>query len=779
MATGSESDIESDFLVQKQDGLVETSLPTDWDGKFREKAKDLDKILYIHLLYGMLDGFSNSYSITKWVLDISGGDNGNSSPDDMHVFLMSPGGLIFAALETICLVAFSMMANCFKDSDANRFKRYIAAIWPYLRDAFKGLKNAFRGWRNAVLSAGLLSGHNLNALMIPIGVGLGVLSLINRICIRKYVTAPRKKLMKDNKALFEQARAGRCVHVVSSKLKEDERYPNSYLWVQGENALYFVAEDRHLVLIPREEHHALFKTLESHVQNNLAVIIHRENDTLTALSLDDVRKNIGQQSPHLGRRALFGAAYGGFIDGLYLYMGVLFVASLAPPLFIAMLAFSTLFVALCILTRIYEERDYQQRLKASQAKIELDLCGKEAQFLFAKWHQLSVRSPIDEQDVRNRFARERQTLEACGRQYRESMDEYERQIARINEEEKKQLEALETRQTDIMRELALKQNDFQEKGKKLQSLVTWSYKTAALVGLKNGLAAYSAIATGMFAVAMVLVVCSAPFPPALLIACVIAGAACLIGFLSHALITHHKYRQRQAGQEFGGSVFRLYSLVKDNQKAINAISPVEIEQSICQDMVIDPSPQFFFEEWFEVVRSFFSGFSKAQKMVDYTFNPLQEIGSDGHCHDSKIMIGITAIGAAIYATGLAIRAYARNLSRDPVHEDLKSSAIALARMKRTPSCDSVSMTPEVESKDSPHDLFRLPPPSPSSSVNSWRSTTPSRPVARHKFFDRENKVRSHGNLSGLDQSINVSTEVIPPLLVSGSRSDSCEPSLVI
>ncbi len=80
---------------------------------------------------------------------------------------------------------------------------------------------------------------------------------------------------------------------------------------------------------------------------------------------------------------MLGAAYGGVVDGLYLFMGAMSIGVI-PALFIPMAVLSVIFTVTCIATRVYEEWDFQRKLLETQAKIELALCGKEIEVLLAK-----------------------------------------------------------------------------------------------------------------------------------------------------------------------------------------------------------------------------------------------------------------------------------------------------------------------------------------------------------------------------------------------------------
>ncbi|WP_133140941.1 hypothetical protein [Legionella maceachernii] len=562
-------------------------------------AKKLHKWHYIYAIYGALDGLSLSYSMIKYLFDLVS-ESKQSASDEMHDWLMEPGGALAAASGSIVLITFSMLANHFSDDDPNAFKRYIAILWPYCRDTMKGLKNAYKGVRSTLQVVELLNGQNLSFLFVPVGVLLGGLSVLNRIWYRRMLTE-RKSMMKENAKLLEEIQNSRDI------------------------------------------------TLEN---------------------IDNYLKRIKKQTERQKRLGLLSATYGGIVDGLYLYVGVLGLCSLSPPALIAMSVFSFLYVTISIATRAYEEYDFQRKLRIAQAKIELAHSGKKIELMIEAL-----------QRTHSAVARDSQNSELLAQQLK-IIAEFEKVV-----------------------EL------FEEKRENYRSITTLSYTSAVLAGAKRGLYAYSALASLVFAVGTILVLASVPFPPALLISCISLGLVFLMAFIAHSVIhtfQHHRKQQKELEAENLSTDKKKLShiqwLYNKCKKDVAELEPDQLELvriAILDRMVIDPTPQFFFEEWFEVVRSFFSGVGKGSKAVGLMMNSLEEPDDKGHYHESIIMMGFIALSAFIHTLVFALRAYAR-MGRDPLEKVFitnKPKELALA-------CDSTPSSIDSEDWFSRDDDYR-------------------------------------------------------------------------
>ena len=558
-------------------------------------AKKLDEIKHIYALYGAIDGLSISYSSVKYWFDLLCATNKNSASDLMHGWMLTPEGIAAVAVESIVLISFSFLANVFSDKDPNKAKRFIAVVWPYLRDGLKGLKSGYKGVRGALQVAEMLTGQDIRNLILPLGLLLSGLY----VCVRlwnRHVRSTRKTMMDENKQLL------------------------------------------------------------------LAILDPQNPKYKTKLTDDDIKaileNEIKKQKDWERYVTLLAAACGGLIDGAYLYLSVVTLAALVPPVFIAMLICSVIYSITCIITRIYEEYDFQRKLDATGAKIKLAVCARQLEEI------------VDEL-----------------RKSAEDTAAMATQISRVptNEAEPAPPElpgliaqrALElSRQKELLKKLQTAMGEFVTKRNELSSFLSLSALSAALAGLKNGLAAYGALASVMFGVAAVNAMFLVAFPPAFLIAGIITGMVFLIAFMTHSLIKNYVQlrEQEKIGQKRHAALTEMVAFV---ERAIEAetlttddLNPMKCNDAIKTAMFAPSSEKLYYEEGFEVLRALGSGVAKGQKSVDFVLNPLLELDSAGHCHDTPLTLWVTAASATVYAGTFALRAVARGFGRPQPGSDV-------------------------------------------------------------------------------------------------------------
>lgn len=372
--------------------------------------------------------------------------------------------------------------------------------------------------------------------------------------------------------------------------------------------LRYMTEDRKLKMSSNSKLLARIKTL-----NSLSAEEH-----LYLLSL------IEYQSLASRTMAYVSMAFGGFIDGLYLYVGVLGLAALSPPMLIAMSIICIFYTLVCIITRLYEEYDYQRRLFVTQTQCQLMLLTKETE---THYLDLLFLKEIDFPSF-------------------QELDEIKRKE----------------------RELALLIKRFEEKKTALQALHNKTYLSALLMGLKNGLAAYGALASILFLIAAIIVLTGAAFPPFLLISSVILGLAFMIGFTIHALVENYKHinKENSENKSYQQLLDIKNKILLDQLKDTDPLPEQSIHSSLKSGLSLDPSPQYFFLEWFEVCRSLFSGIGKGQKFIDCALGFLQEKNDQGHYKDTPIMYVLGAISAFFFGIVLALRAFAKGFGRSPL-----------------------------------------------------------------------------------------------------------------
>lgn len=346
--------------------------------------------------------------------------------------------------------------------------------------------------------------------------------------------------------------------------------------------------------------------------------------TLTREESESYLGKIKEQSQSFDTRckAFVAVAAGGFIDGLYLYVGVLGLAMLSPPLLASMAIICAIYTIACVVTRLYEEYDFQLRLFVTHTKCELALITKELETSYA---QLLALRDIPNKTLKDYIA----------------------------------IRCLELEVYKLI-------NRFEDKRNLLKHQSTPTYLSAALLGIKNGLYAYSALASILFLVGSILVLTGIAFPPALLVTCVTLGLVFMVGFAIQSLVTTYFKLNKKDDSEH--HPFDELIEMKNNllSGAADFLEPESFQQSIRDGLFLDRSPQFFFQEWFEVFRSLFSGFGKGQKFVDFAGNPLQEMDEQGHYQDTPIMYVLSVFSALFFGIILALRALARGLGRAPL-----------------------------------------------------------------------------------------------------------------
>jgi hypothetical protein len=339
---------------------------------------------------------------------------------------------------------------------------------------------------------------------------------------------------------------------------------------------------------------------------------------LNAEDCELLRRRKQSQLPHMKSLGLLSAAYGGFVDGLYLYIGVLGLALLSSPVFIAMAVCCFIFSTACIVVRLYEEKDYQRRLEGTEAKIELALCAKQIEAIWGELERFT--NPSNTGITDNQI-----------------------------KEDVKKAQVLKLTHT---------LTEFNAKRQHLFNLVTLSDTSAMLVGLRNGMAAYAAITSLIFAISAVNAIFLIPFSSSLLIFTIVSGMVFLIGFTLHACLSNSADRQKREQEVKVDPLADLLNGVNISPiEKLRDTAPKEIKKAIFS--------RFYFQEWFEVVRSFGSGLSKGPKAADFLQNMSEGIVSQHEDpHDVPVMLQISLFSGVFHSVVFALRAFARGFGRD-------------------------------------------------------------------------------------------------------------------
>lgn len=612
-----------DNTLQYKDLVFILAIAGRIDAQTRLLAQTLDKNRHVYYAYAVFDSLSSSYSMFKYFFDVCIG----GSAEDMHDVMLNPVGIIGITLETLFLVSFSFLASYFeKESNKNKeeketnYKKMLVMAWPYFRDVMKGLKNAYKGWRSTIAVINLLGGQ-AGFLLLPVGLTLGLLGLVNRCLIRAIIDS-RKKMMAHNKELL----------LVLSKLPS----------------------------LTKEQLEVFLKT-QNHIKYQ-----------------EDSERYLG----------FLYSGVGGVIDGLYLYIGALTLTVFAPQLLIAMAILCAFYTLSCIVTRVYEEYEYQQMLVVTQTEIVLVATIKQIQTLYAQLLLLE-----------------------------EKADKTEEEITKI---------------ANLKKELGLLIEQFDATRKLFKQQTGKTFLTSVLIGLKHGLYAYGALSSILFFVGAILTLAGVSLPPVAVAIAISLGIALIAAYITHSLYLFGQ--QKKEEQKDTHQQLLKDSLLEKEEHPL--LSLEQLNQSLQNDLLTAGffRQKFYIQEGYEVVRSLFSGLGKGQKFVDFAGNPLQEQGEDGHYHDTPVLFVLSALSAVFFGVVLGLRALARGCrpqldDRNQLVTDiftLKENDINGApptvleesgSMKRSNSLENVNVT-RVSSlsmfakgknpKGSTHDMYAIP-----------------------------------------------------------------------
>ena len=388
------------------------------------------------------------------------------------------------------------------------------------------------------------------------------------------------------------------------------------------------------------------------------------SEELTLENLAEVLGEIQGQSILLRSMAYSASAFGGVIDGLYLYVAFLSLSALSPPALIILSAFSAVYLISCIATRIYEEYDFQQKLIIAQAKVLLAYQGKKLELLFERMQELSLSLAHESGDK-----------------------------ALIKEELARTIEFFEDAVVD-----------FQKEQNNLRALLEPSYFISLLVGAKNGLAAYGALSSIMLATGVFLT----SFPPALMITIVVLGMALFLSFVIFTLAAHYlnSAKQQEENKVAAPEELDLAEVGKlfdpENQGACKPKSE-DFKAAITKGMDIKATVLIRYQEAFEVVRSFFSGLGKGAKDAAFVLSPMEEYGSDGHPHETTGMITHMVFSAILHGTVFGLRADARGFGRPPIDAPPSAKIPKGSRCSDTDiELETYSTTADEDSQEEPN-----------------------------------------------------------------------------
>lgn len=295
-----------------------------------------------YLVFSIGDGISNASSLIKYAHEVTNTGN-DIVADRMHLWLMTPTGIVLTLIEAISISLLSILSNYFQYFGHNKYQALVRT-WPYVRDSIKALKNALKSVRSLIYIAVTFgaSATFLSGLLLPLGITLGAASLLNRVWSRT-VGNHRKKMQTTNADLarWHRYNVGKRLAV----LKKNDDLKQLFLQA-GIEALSAYPDENSKI-------------------NYLAIHELSPKDMLNLIRPG--------QSPKLRLHCYLSAAYEGLMNGLYLYAGVYLLSTLIPSLAIFVSVLSLFYVCTAVIRGLYEEFDYQRRLDLSISKAKWEI----------------------------------------------------------------------------------------------------------------------------------------------------------------------------------------------------------------------------------------------------------------------------------------------------------------------------------------------------------------------------------------------------------------------
>lgn len=319
------------------------------------------------------------------------------------------------------------------------------------------------------------------------------------------------------------------------------------------------------------------------------------------------------------------------VDSTYFYIGMLFVTALNPHLFFAMLGMSSVLFITCLLTRIYEEYDYQRKFRRTQILVEMAKSEAECRFIeveLERWRHSS--------------------------QSNEYQDNLKKLLFQIENYEKLHLQ----REKELV-------------------LGFWS---ALMLGLTCGLGFQGVISALMFLVIAIFTLTSTACPPVLVFSFMSVGIACFLFSAIQFVVSYRQYdtkiKQQQQVIKNEDTAYLQHYLTELKDQGVLKVDKKEdftswdwkkaydnlsgdphlqknllllVKQNIDR-RAINPIQKFDLLGWWEVFRLLFSGIVKADK----TYGEF----ADPH-HETWVMFAVALAFSILMGIIFALRAIAK------------------------------------------------------------------------------------------------------------------------
>jgi hypothetical protein len=631
---------------------------------------DLKQVNIYIAIQAVLDALDIWLSAIKYVFDALNPSSGNKSTAQMYHWLATADGLLMLILGSVFFALFAFCGNYFdfkkntsKHPIVQKFSKMADNYWPFLRDCFKGLKWTFKGTRSFLLVAQVIAQQNFVYLITPLGIGLGVLSAVNRAWNRGMVER-RKVLQAENDAFRKHIK---CINAGFVQVDEKWRdnfqdlseelkslYAGAVVRVRqkdGQDQYFYVttqaqetgvfnqkAEAESYQLRPldglTEAESAFLQKLENdpliqktdyyHYKKKLALEgVDLENSRLgkilaiKANYLDHLDYNTLRNYPCFqkdARQAYASSLINGILNSPYYFLGVLsLVLNLIPAsVFPFAVAFCSVFMVLNLIAELYQEFDYQRRLAISQTKAEIAMIKR---LVSLEWDKIN------------------ELFDACATAEAKkmailSMIQQEEFLSWRQEVVENYLDTDLPLQTQVQaiyfdagRQAALKQSlerlatyykDFSAAKKQLEAHLVLENRATFMQGIKNGLHMYGVFNGCLMAVSTIAFLSGWTFGLPFFYASLAAGVLFTgFGIAFTVLLANRRSKAEKIKQQ---------ETVKPEIAEIPASEPAfwvpeKLPGFILNEQDISPTKNLMISEQCEVVRQFMSGSKKGVKLM--------------------------------------------------------------------------------------------------------------------------------------------------------------------
>lgn len=646
--------------------------------KLRPQAKEYNEMKSVLALYGALDGYIISYSAFKLYFDIMCSD-GTSSSDELHDWLMSSSGFKKMALGTISIIALSLINNLMSDKDdknakednakkdridellktaaKNDYIQSLAKSWPYIRDAFKGLKFFYKGLRSTLQVLNFYQ-INFQSMLVPLTLSIGILAASNRVFYRLTIQDKRKQYVSDNKALLKESKLLGCDYSFCEasleSLPVDQRREGVlYLSIEKNyksqavlrcttksnlgppieiplNQIADIFYDANNNIIEANEL-TIADLKASYYQIIVAKLLANTNNPIVASTNNhskraEIKRKLRDNSNLPNHYMAMGSAvFSGLVDGLYTYMGILCLVTLTPGLLAVMTFSCVLFTLARVINRCTEEYEYQQELSLSKYRTEEILLEQELRE--AIWHAQSLNS--------------------------ECIDD-PKSSSIHNKDDIKTFDNILSRSRKLREDI--------------KAAIVHTPQRARLNGLRSGLYVYSAISSIIFAIsALLLAMFQIALSPWFLASGVVIGLISLYGFVSLSLENNKRHLNEHDTKDEEEIIKKEFSklqailLKKENgSSAIN--SKIDDDLTYFKKiMSVKKSPQYSIQEISEIARSCFSGLGKGWKAIDFLMNSWLVTNEKGHYQENQLMASLGFLLSLLYCYSYSTKAFGKQL----------------------------------------------------------------------------------------------------------------------